>query len=168
MDNPTPDSVIIITPPPKKTPTDSDNLAKIFAMQDIIRNNAPAVPMPVQHHFAPHVYMREIFMPAGTFVIGKMHKTEHFNIITQGIVRLINPDDSISEVQAGDVFLSKAGVKKVLYIVEDTRWVTVHPTDTQDTKALEEELIISEEDLRDADGNLLVDEASMKRLLGVI
>lgn len=107
-------------------------------------------------------------MPAGTFVIGKMHKTEHFNIITQGIVRLINPDDSISEVQAGDVFLSKAGVKKVLYIVEDTRWVTVHPTDTQDTKALEEELIISEEDLRDADGNLLVDEASMKRLLGVI
>src|SRR6187551_184114 len=105
MDNPTPDSIIIITHPPKKTPTDSDNLAKIFAMQDIIRDNAPAVPMSVQHHFAPHVYMREIFMPAGTFVIGKMHKTEHFNIITQGVVRLINHDDSISEVQAGDVFL---------------------------------------------------------------
>lgn len=162
-----PDSVIIITPPPKK-PQASAGLAQIFAMQDIIKDNAPAVPMPVQNHFAPHVYVREIFMPAGTFVIGKMHKTEHFNIITQGKVRILEANNSTHEVFAGDVFTSKAGVKKVLYIIEDTRWVTVHPTDTVDMNQLEEELIIPEEDLRDADGNLLVDEASMQRLLGVI
>lgn len=158
-----PDSVIIITPPPKKP---HDSLNKIFAMQDLI-GQAPAVPMPVQDHFAPHIYVREIFMPAGTFVVGKMHKTEHFNIITQGIVRLIHDDDSITEVSAGDVFTSKLGVKKVLYIVEDTRWLTVHPTDSVDPKILEYELIIPEESIRDSDGNLLIEEASMKKLLGV-
>jgi hypothetical protein len=169
MSDITPDSVIIITPPPvKNAPTPHNELAKIFAMQDIIKNNAPAVPMPVQNHFAPHVYVREIFMPAGTLVVGKMHKTEHFNIITQGTVRIIDADDSIHEVSAGDIFTSSPGVKKVLYIVEDTRWITVHPTNTTDMKALEEELIVPEEDIRDSNGNLLVDEASMKRLLGVI
>lgn len=146
----------------------TNGLEKIFAMQDIIRDNAPAVPMPVQNHFGPHVYLREIFMPAGTLVVGKMHKTEHFNIITQGRVRLIQEDDSITEVSAGDVFISKPGVKKVLYIVEDTRWVTVHPTETKDTQALEDELIIPEEHIRDTDGNLLVNEASLQKLLGVI
>lgn len=162
------DSVIIITPPPPPPPTKQigEGLNKIFAMQDII-GQAPAVPMPVQNHFAPHVYMREIFMPAGTLIVGKMHRTEHFNIITQGVVRLINADDTISEVRAGDVFISKPGVKKVLYIVEDTRWLTVHPTDTVDDKELEAELIVPEEDLRDGEGNLLVDEAIVKKLLGV-
>jgi len=144
----------------------SNQLAKIFAMQDLI-GDAPAVPMPVRQHFGPHVYIREIFMPAGTLVVGKMHRTEHFNILTQGVVRLINPDDTISEVRAGDVFISKPGVKKVLYIVEDTRWLTVHPTDTVDTKELEAELIVPEEEIRDDKGNLLVDEATVKRLLGV-
>ena len=144
----------------------SNQLAKIFAMQDLI-GDAPAVPMPVRQHFGPHVHIREIFMPAGTLVVGKMHRTEHFNILTQGAVRLINPDDTISEVRAGDVFISKPGVKKVLYIVEDTRWLTVHPTDTLDTKELEAELIVPEEEIRDDKGNLLVDEATVKRLLGV-
>ena len=144
-----------------------NNLAKIFTLQDIIKDNAPAVPMPVSHHFAPHVYVRQIFMPAGTLVIGKMHRTEHFNIITAGIVRLLNDDDSISEVTAGDIFTSKPGVKKVLYIVEDTKWVTVHPTESTDMQVLEKELIVPEEDIRDPEGNLLIDEASMRKLLGV-
>lgn len=144
-----------------------NQLAKIFAMQDIIKDNAPAVPMPVQNHFAPHVYVREIFMPAGTLVVGKMHRTEHFNIITTGVVRLLNDDGSTSEVIAGDIFTSKPGVKKVLYIVEDTKWVTVHPTESTDMQVLEKELIVPEEDIRDAEGNLLIDEASMRKLLGV-
>src|SRR5690242_10473496 len=44
----------------------------------------PQLPAPVTHHFAPGVYMREIFMPAGAFVIGHEHRTEHLNVILTG------------------------------------------------------------------------------------
>ena len=47
----------------------------------------PQVECPLKHYFAPGVYLREIFMPAGSVVIGKIHKTEHFNIIQKGCSR---------------------------------------------------------------------------------
>ena len=98
------------------------------------------VECPVKSRFAPGVYLREIFMPAGSFVIGKIHKTEHFNIIQSGRVVLI--DDEGSRVLEGPcTFVSKAGVRKVLYIETDCVWSTVHPTDETDLVRLEALLI---------------------------
>lgn len=144
-----------------------NSLAKVYEVQDRI-GQAPAVEMPVRHHFAPGLYLREIFMPAGTLVVGKMHRTCHYNIITQGVVKLLSNDGTITEHRAGDVFLSNPGVKKVLYIVEDTRWLTPHPTNKTDMIDLEAELIVPEDQIRDAAGNLIVSEADMQKLLGVV
>lgn len=101
----------------------------------------PQIGMPLTHRFAPGVYLREIFMPAGTFVIGHEHKTEHFNIVLTGRARVL-VDGVVREVGAGEVFVSKPGVRKVLYILENMRWQTVHPTDETDISKLEELLII--------------------------
>lgn len=101
----------------------------------------PQVECPLKHHFAPHVYIREIFMPAGSVVIGKIHKTEHFNIIQQGSVTLMNEDGSRETLTAPITFVSKPGVQKVLYIHEDTVWSTVHLTENRDLDSLEAELI---------------------------
>jgi hypothetical protein len=30
-----------------------------------------------KHYFAPGIYMREMTMPKGSIVVGKIHKTEH-------------------------------------------------------------------------------------------
>lgn len=100
----------------------------------------PQVPMPLKHHFAPGVYIREIFMPKGTLVIGKIHKTEHFNIIQQGRVELIAEGGTMI-LEAPITFISKAGVQKTLRILEDTVWSTVHLTDLRDLEALETALI---------------------------
>lgn len=97
------------------------------------------VPCPLKHHFAPGVYIREIFMPAGTIVIGKIHRTEHFNIIHRGKAYLIDEDGSVE--LGPSTFVSKAGVQKTLYIEEDTVWSTVHLTDLRDLEALEAQLI---------------------------
>jgi mannose-6-phosphate isomerase-like protein (cupin superfamily) len=86
----------------------------------------PQVEMPVRHHFAPGVYLREIFMPADTFVIGHLHKTEHLNTIRQGRCQVWMRGRT-HEVKAGDVIRSIGGVQKVLYIHEDTYWSTIHP-----------------------------------------
>jgi hypothetical protein len=105
----------------------------------------PQVECPLQHYFAPGVYVREIFMPAGAIVIGKIHKTEHFNIIQRGAVSLISPDGSRELLHGPCTFVSKAGVQKVLYIHEDTVWSTIHITEERELEKLEAMLIEPDE-----------------------
>lgn len=101
----------------------------------------PQVRMPLKHYFAPGVYIREILMPAGTYVIGKIHKTEHFNIIQKGRLNLVNEDGSATELCGPTTFVSGAGVQKAMYILEDTIWSTVHITNERNMEALEAEII---------------------------
>jgi len=101
----------------------------------------PQVDCPLKHYFAPGVYIREIFMPAGSIVIGKIHKTEHFNIIQKGCVTIVREDGTHETLKGPLTFVSYAGVQKVLYIHEDTVWSTVHITQNRDLENLEAELI---------------------------
>lgn len=101
----------------------------------------PQVECPLVHRFAPGVYLREIFMPAGTFIIGQQHKTEHFNIILRGRARVM-VDGVVQIMEAPYTFVSHVDVRKVLYIEEDMVWQTVHPTHETDLKKLEAELIV--------------------------
>lgn len=99
---------------------------------------------PVTHRFAPGVYLREIAMPADTIVIGKVHKTSHFNQITRGACLIVHVDGTREELRAPMTFVSEANVSKVLYILEDTVWSTIHPTHETDLVKLEAELIAPE------------------------
>lgn len=97
----------------------------------------PQVEMPVWHHFAPGVYAREIFMPAGTIVVGHKHKTEHLNIITQGEC-IVSMDGRVMRLKAGGVVKSNEGCQKAFYIISGTKWITIHPTEETDMDKLEE------------------------------
>lgn len=101
----------------------------------------PQTQCPLKHHFAPGVYLREIFMPAGTVVIGKIHKTEHFNIISRGVCTLHHEDGRREVLSAPMTFVSGPGVQKVLTIHADTVWTTVHVTPETDLEKLESLLI---------------------------
>lgn len=102
----------------------------------------PQVECPLAQFFAPNIYIREMFMPAGTMVIGQIHKTEHFNIILEGRVRVII-DGEVHELIAPCTFVSKAGVSKVLNVLEDCRWQTIHanPDNITDIETLESLLV---------------------------
>lgn len=101
----------------------------------------PQVDCPLNHHFSDHVYVREIHMPAGSIVIGKIHKTKHLNIIIKGCVTLHNEDGSKEMLRGPLTFESLPGVQKVLYIHEDTIWSTIHMTENRDMESLENEII---------------------------
>lgn len=104
----------------------------------------PQVECPLRHMFAPNVYLREVTMPKGSVIIGHEHKTEHFNIVLKGSANVVV--DGVSEyIEAPCIFVSKAGVRKVLTILEEMVWATVHPTDKTEMADLEEELIIKSE-----------------------
>lgn len=120
----------------------------------------PQVEVPLEHRFAPGIYLREVTMPAGTLVIGHEHKTEHFNIVLSGRARVMI-GGKVQEVVAPCILKSEVGVRKILLIQEEMRWVTVHPTEETDIERLEDLLITrsgawleNEKNLR----GLLVDE----------
>lgn len=94
----------------------------------------------VDHHFAPGVYYRQIYMPAGDLIIGMQHRTSHLNVILQGSAAVMM-DGVMHFIKAPYVVKSEAGVRKILYIQEDMIWATVHPTTETDLVKLEHELI---------------------------
>lgn len=102
--------------------------------------NLPQVECPLKHNFAPGVYMREITMPAGSLIIGHEHLTEHFNVVLTGKARVMI-DGVIEDLVAPCYFISKPNVRKVLYIVEEMKFATIHPTDETSVEVLENTLI---------------------------
>ena len=103
----------------------------------------PQTPMPLTHRFAPGIYLREIFMPANMIVIGMIHKTEHFNVLLKGCCDIVHADGSRERLTAPMTFVSGAGVQKVLHILEDTVWQTIHlnPAESRDIDQLEHDLV---------------------------
>lgn len=108
------------------------------------------VECPLNHYFAPNIYVREIFMPAGSLVLGKTHLTTHLNSVVMGCVRLMM-NNKIQEISAPYTFVSEAGTQKALYIVKDCIWQTTHynPTNTQSVSELEDVLVEDNNDQLD-------------------
>lgn len=104
----------------------------------------PQLDLPLTHLFAPDIYWREIFMPAGSVVIGHEHKTEHFNVVLTGRAR-VSIEGEWHDIVAPQVFVSKPGVRKVLHILEDVRWATIHATQETDPAKMEELFIVKSE-----------------------
>lgn len=130
-------------------PTLQDIEDVAIALQD-----APQVEMPVTNMFAPGIYWRQFFVPAGTFVVGHVHKHEHLNVLLKGRMTVLC-DGRPLELTAPMVFMSGAGVAKVAVVHEDMIFATVHPLAGleecgRDVAKLEEALTVKSERCRAA------------------
>ena len=94
------------------------------------------------HYFAPGVYGREMLIPAGTVIVGKIHKHAHLNVITQGVIKVVTEFEEVV-YEGPRTWISQPGIKRAVYALEDTVWLTVHanPTDTQDIREIEDAVI---------------------------
>jgi len=100
---------------------------------------------PVRHHFAPGLYAREIFLPAGTRIVGKIHRTAHLMTVVAGSGFLWN-EFAAYEYRAPFTHLTTPGAKNVLWVREDSIIVTYHPTTLTDLAAIEREIIATDYD----------------------
>lgn len=98
---------------------------------------------PLRHSFAPGIYVREISIPAGMLLVGKIHKHSHPNFLMAGEVIVYTESTGSQHLVAPRVMISPPGTKRVLYTLADTWWVTVHHNrnDITDLEALEAEII---------------------------
>lgn len=113
----------------------------------------PQIDAPVTHNFADGIYVRELFIPKDSLIIGKRHRYETCNILLQGDLSIyMGPDIPVKRIKAPCIFNSKPGTKKMAYIHEDTIFVNVHPTKETDLEKIEDEFIISEEEFITLEG----------------
>lgn len=100
----------------------------------------PQAELTTEHHFSPGMYMRKVFRPAGTLIVGKVHKEPHFFLCAKGEI-IAWTESGMKRLQAGDVVESKPGTKRVTLAVTDAIGITIHRTDKTDLDEIEAELI---------------------------
>lgn len=95
---------------------------------------------PLKHHFSEGSYAREILLPAGSLVIGKIHRHSHINVISQGECMVLT-EDGVRHLKAPLTFVSRPETKRVVYAVTDVIWTTVHVTNETDLSKIEDQVI---------------------------
>lgn len=112
---------------------------QIVALEDEMRK-LPQMELPPVHHFAKGIYARELRIPAGTLLTGKVHRTEHLNILSAGEITVWT-EDGMKRVSAPFTIVSRPGTKRVGFAHTDCVWTTIHRSDETDLEALEAELV---------------------------
>jgi quercetin dioxygenase-like cupin family protein len=137
------------------------NLAHIApSREQIERLQAEMVKMPqaelqTEHYFSEAgMYCRKVFRPAGTLIVGKVHKHHHLFLCAMGEI-IAWTENGMKRLQAGDVVESKPGTKRVTLAVMDSIGITVHRTDKTDLDEIEAELVEPDETSRFDSGNNL-------------
>lgn len=96
---------------------------------------------PLKHTFTDGAYVREMTIPAGHFIVGKIHRHEHLNFISKGRVTVITEEGGIEEIVAPATIISPAGVKRLLFTHEETVWTVVHVTNEKELDKIEDTCI---------------------------
>ena len=128
---------------------DIQNKAYIDVVRNVqqqITDNAELIDVPVVHHFAPGVYMRQMDAKAGTVVVSKMHRTEHFIMFLTGSCSVMT-ENGIEHIKAPCVLRTMPGTQRVGYFHEDTSCITIHPTQSTDLEEIEKQVIVPEEEI---------------------
>ena len=100
----------------------------------------PQAELETEHFFSPGMYLRRVYRPAGTLIVGKVHKKPHFFLCAKGEI-IAWTETGMRKLQAGDVIESQPGTKRVTLAVTDSIGVTVHLTDKTDLDEIEQELV---------------------------
>lgn len=109
---------------------------------ETVMASLPQVEQPLAHHFNDGQYAREIFNPKGSLIVTKTHKQGNFSFIPWGRLLVIS-DEGQRELTGGMFFATKPGTKRLIYALEDSRFVTVHPNpdNCEDLGILESRII---------------------------
>jgi len=109
---------------------------------------------PLKHTFMGGCYIRELFMAKNQLVITKIHKQDNPFFIMKGHFSILT-EDGVSHIKAPYHGLTKIGTRRIMYVHEDTIFITVHSMKKTTVKKAEEQIfaedfndpIITEDDL---------------------
>ena len=116
-----------------------------------------------QHYFADGLYLRTVWSPAGSVIVGKVHKTEHLYAVLSGRVQ-VTTNDGVVELDATkdgpQILCCPVGTKRAVVVLEDAWRMNVHrnPDNLTDIDELEDQLVEADETCPFLPGNKLKQE----------
>ena len=102
------------------------------------------IAIPVKHYFSPGVYAREITIPAGTLLTGRIHKYEQLNILSGGEISVLT-QDGMKRVCAPFTVVSPPGTKRIAYAHTECTWTTILATEEKDPDRIEAAFTVATE-----------------------
>lgn len=102
--------------------------------------------LPIKHSFAPGIYAREMTIPEGTLLLGKIHKHRHHNFLMKGSIIVLTESKGVELLQAPLMIVSEPGTQRIGYAVTDTIWTTVHENrdNTEDLTVIEKRTVTND------------------------
>ena len=124
-----------------------DKLSEFVRMID----PAKAIDFPVRHLFVKGLYVREIVNPAGSWLLTKIHKTQHVFTVIEGEISVVT-DSGLVRIKAPYIGVTEPGTQRAIYAHSHTKFVTYHPNPDNETdiNVLEERLIAKPHETIDA------------------
>lgn len=138
----------------------NNEVSEIDQLEKVMLDNFPMVECPLTHRFTDGLYVREIFMPAGSLITSKIHNTQHQYFVLKGkVVVWIDGEEQI--IEAPHIGITEPNTQRVLYVVEDCIWATSHPNPNNETVEQIEERILAKHD------NVLLSDYQKQELLNL-
>lgn len=103
----------------------------------------PQIECPLKHYIANGVYVREATIPAGTIVIGKIHKHETINILLKGEITVVT-EEGRRRMVAPCTFIAPPGTKKAAITHSEVVWLNAFPAVSTDVDEILAEMVCDE------------------------
>lgn len=88
--------------------------------------NMPQVDIPLEHLFVDGMYCRSGILPKDSFIIGRIHKKDVINVLSKGkMLMKTSIDDEGIIIEGPYIGETKAGSRKILYILEDCYFMNI-------------------------------------------
>lgn len=94
------------------------------------------IELPVTHHFHAEIYMRELFIPRGTILTGRIHLFDHFELLISGDLTMSTESDEPQRITGYTVIKGMAGKKRAFYAHSDSIFMTVHTSDEHEPEEM--------------------------------
>lgn len=93
--------------------------------------------LPVEHEFCDGMYIRRMFIPKGTLIVGRVHQLDCVNVVERGDIAVLT-ENGAKRVKAGFTVCSPRGLQKLGYANEDTVFTNIFRTSERDIQRLDE------------------------------
>jgi hypothetical protein len=115
--------------------------ALTMAIDQAIENGAEEANKEPINHFAHGTYGRELFIKAGTYIVGKVHRFDCITVFLSGRLRIVT-DSGDFDVVAPRIMTTGTG-NKGIYAYEDSIMFTSHPNpaDSRDMAEIENNIV---------------------------
>ena len=119
----------------------------LFKIEDAMHQHPSAITgndfelkNPTKSTFVGGCYIREIFMPAGQIITTKIHKKDHPFFVLSGKIIVVS-DKGKQEIVGPQHGITRAGTKRLINVIEDCVFITVHATDKLTVEEVTKEVI---------------------------